>query len=142
MQRSQTPSEAGISLSHPRAAGTACTTTSIPTTPTNAKSSGPCEMGISADAPSATTGAMAKEEEEVADDGKTGALAKGGETHIARITGRTSLAREVGGISLVKITRNATQASLLCHHRQGGMKTSIRTRGLVASRSRAQLLAS
>ena len=77
-------------------------------------------------------GAMA-EDEEVEDDGKTVALAKGGVT---------SLTREVGGISLVKIARKATQAPLLCHHHQGGMQTSIRTRGLGASRSRAQSLAS
>ena len=116
--------------------------TSTPTTPTNAKSSGLCEMGVSADAPSATTGAMAEEEEEVEDDGKTVALAKGGVTDLARTAGRTSLAREVGGISLVRTALKATQASLLCHHRQGGMKTITRTRGLGASRSRAQSLAS
>ena len=63
-------------------------------------------------------------------------------TDLARIVGRTSLAREVGGISLVRIALKATQASLLCHHRRGGMKTIIRTRGLEASRSRAQSLAS
>src|SRR3954469_5226766 len=142
LQRNQTPSEAGISLSHPRAADIACTTTSTPTTPTNVKSSGPCEMGESADAPSATTGAMAEEEEEVADDGKTVALAKGGMTDLARIAGRASLAREGGQISLVRIAHTATQAFLLCRHRQGGMKTNIKTRGLGASRSHAQSLAS
>ena len=76
------------------------------------------------------------------DDGKTVPLAKGGVTDLARTAGRTSLARGVGGISLVRIAHKATQASLLCHHHQGGMKTSIRTRGLGASRSRAQSLAS
>ena len=141
-QQSQTPSKAGISLSHLRAADTACTTTSTPTTPMNGKSSGPYEMGVSADAPSATTGAMAEEEEEAEDDGKTVALAKGGMTDLARTAGRTSLTREDGGISLVRIARKATQASLLCHQHQGGMETSIRTRGLGASRSRAQSLAS
>ena len=99
-------------------------------------------MDVSAEAPSATTGAMVEEEEEVADDGKTVALAKGGVTDLARITGRTSLAREAGEISLVRIVRAATQAFLLCRHRQGGTKTNIRTRGLGASRSRAQSLAS
>ena len=94
-------------------------------------------MDVSADAPSATTGAMAEEEEEVEDDGKTVALAKGGVTDLARIVGRTSLAREAGEISLVRITRTATQAFLLCLHRQGGTKTNIKTRGLGASRSRA-----
>ena len=87
-------------------------------------------------------GATAEEEEEVEDDGKTVALAKGGATDLARTDGRTSLAREVGGISLVRTSLKATQASLLCHQRQGGMRTSIRMRGLVASRSRAQSLAS
>ena len=53
-------------------------------------------MGVSADAPSATTGAMAEEEEEVEDDGKTVALARGGVTDLARTAGRTSLMREVG----------------------------------------------
>ena len=65
-------------------------------------------MDVSADAPSAMTGAMAEEEEEVADDGKTVALAKGGVTDLARIAGRTSLAREAGEISLVRIARMAT----------------------------------
>ena len=99
-------------------------------------------MDVSADAPSAMIGAMAEEEEEVEDDGKTVALAKGGVTDLARTAGRTSLAREVGGNSLVRIALKATQASLLCHHHQGGMKTITRTRGLGASRSRAQSLAS
>ena len=99
-------------------------------------------MGVSVDAPSATIRAMAEEEEEVEDDGKTVALTKGGVTDLARTVGRTSLAREVGGISPMRIARTATQASHLCHHRQGGMKTSIRTRGFGDSRSRAQSLAS
>ena len=94
-------------------------------------------MDVSADAPSATTEDMAEEEEEVADDGKTVALAKGGVTDLARTAGRTSLARGVGGISLVRIARTVTQAFLLCCHHQGGMKTSIGMRGLGASRSRA-----
>ena len=99
-------------------------------------------MDVSADAPSATTGAMAKEEEEVEDDGKNVALAKGGVTDLARIAGRTSLAREAGEISLVRIARTATQAFLLCRHRQGGTKTNIKMRWLGASRSRAQSLTS
>ena len=90
-------------------------------------------MGVSADAPSATTGAMAEEEEEVEDDGKTVALAKGGVT---------DLAREAGGISVVRIARTATHASLLYRHHQEGTKTNIKTRGLGASRSRVQSLAS
>ena len=37
---------------------------------------------------------------------------KGGATNLARIAGRTRLAREAGGISLVRIARKGTQASL------------------------------
>ena len=92
-------------------------------------------MYVPADAPSAATTAMAEEEEEVEDDGTTEALAKGGVTDLARTAGRTSLTREAGGISLVRIALRATQASLLCHHHLGGMKTSIRTRGLGASKN-------
>ena len=108
-------------------------------------------MGISVDALSTTTGAMAEEEEEVEDDGKTVALAKGGVTDLARTAGRTSLVREVGGthlargvggIILARIAHKAMRASLLCHHSQGGMKTITRTKGLAASRSHAQSLAS
>ena len=99
-------------------------------------------MGVSADASTAATGAMAEEEEEVQDDGKTVALAKGDVTDLARTAGKTSLAREVGGVSLVWTALKATRASLLCHHSQGGMKTIIRTRGLEASRNRAQSLES
>ena len=69
------------------------------------------------------------------DDGTTEALAKGGMTALARTAGRTSLGRGLGGISLMRIARKVTQASLLCHRRQGGMRTSIRMRGLGASRS-------
>ena len=79
--------------------------TSTPTTPMNAKSSGPCETCVLADAPSAANGAMAEEEEAVEDNGKTVALAKGGVTDLARTAGRTSLAREAGGISLARIAR-------------------------------------
>ena len=103
----------------------------------NVKSSGLYEKDVSADTPSAVIGTMDEEE----DDGKIVALAKGGVTGLARTAGRTSLAREVGGISLVRTALKATQASLLCHH-QGGMKTSIRTRGLEASRNRVLSLAS
>ena len=99
-------------------------------------------MDTSAVALSATTGVMAEEEEEVADDGKTMALAKGGVTDLARIAGRTSFVREAGEISLVRIAHRATQAFLLCRHHQEGMKTNIKMRGLGDSRSRAQSLAS
>ena len=70
-------------------------------------------MDVSANALSATTGAMAEEEEEVADDGKTLALGKGGVTDLTRIAGRTSLAREAREISLVRIARAAMYAFLL-----------------------------
>ena len=99
-------------------------------------------MCVPADAPSVTTGAMAEEEEEVADDGKTMAFTRDGVTALARTAGRTSLAREDGGISLARIAHKATRASLLCHHSRGGMKTSISMRGLGASRSRVLSLAS
>ena len=99
-------------------------------------------MDVSADARSATIGAMAEELEEVADDGKTMALGKGGMTDLARIAGRTSLARGLGGVSLARIARRATQAFLLCHHHQEGMRTLIRTRGLGASRSHVLSIAS
>ena len=107
-------------------------------------------MDVSADSSSATTGAMAEEEEEVEDDGKTVALAKGGATDLARTAGRTSLVREVGGthlargvgeISLVRIAHRATQAFLLCRRRQGGTKASIKTRRLGASRNHVLSLA-
>ena len=80
----------------------------------NVKSSKLCEMGESANAQSATTGAMAEEEEEAVDDGKTMAFARDGVTALVRTAGRTSLAREAGGTSLVRATCTATQASLLC----------------------------
>ena len=97
---------------------------------------------MSVDAPNATIGATAEAEQEVEDDGTTVALAKGGVTDLARTAGRTSLARGLGGISLVRIARRATQAFLLCHHHQEGMKTIIRMRGLGFSRSHVQSLAS
>ena len=137
MQQNRTPSEAGISLSHPRAAGTACTTTSTPTTPMNAKTSGPCVKEWSAGVPTAVTGATAEEEEGTQDAGKTAALAKGGATGLARIAGRISLARETGGTSLARIVCKETQASLLCRRSQGETRTIIRMRGLGASRSHA-----
>ena len=94
------------------------------------------------DAPSATTRATTEEEEGTHDAGKTEAFAKGGATDLARITGRISLMRETGGISLARIVRKEMQASLRCHRSQGEMRTSIRTRGLGASRSHARSPAS
>ena len=107
----------------------------------NARSSEPSEKDASVDASSATTGAPA-EEEEVEDDGMTEALARSGVTALARIAGRTSVARGLGGIDLARTARRATKAFLLCRHRQEGMKTTTRTRGLGASRSRVQSPAS
>ena len=52
------------------------------------------------------------------------------------------LAREAGGISLARIARKATQASLHCRRSQGQTRTATRTRGLGASRSRARSPAS
>ena len=106
------------------------------------KNSEPCEMGELVNAQSAMTGAMAEEEEEVLDDGKTVASARDGVTALARTAGRTSLAREAGGTSLVRTVPMAAQASLLCRLHQGGMKTNTKTMGLGASKSRVQLLAS
>ena len=91
--------------------------TSTPTTPTNVKSSEPCEKEGSAVAPTAVTGATVEEEEGTQDAGKTAARAKGGVTDLARTAGRTSLvkeiggthlAREVGGISLARIAHKGT----------------------------------
>ena len=59
------------------------------------KSSEPFANDATVDALNAATGATAEEEEEVEDDGKTVALAKGGVTDLARTAGRTSLARGV-----------------------------------------------
>ena len=108
----------------------------------NVKSSELCEMGESSDAQSATTRAMADEEEEAVDDGKTVAFARDGVTALARTAGGTRLAREAGGTNLVRATRTATQASLLCRLHRGGTKTNTKTMGLGASKSRVQLLAS
>ena len=86
-----------------------------------------------ADAPSATTGATAEEEDVVADAGTTVARAR---------SGATSLVRTAGRISLVRIVLRATLAFLHYRHHQEGMTTTIKTRGLGASRSRAQSPAS
>ena len=99
-------------------------------------------MDASVDAPSATIRAMAEEEEEVEDDGKTVALARGGATDLARIAGRISLTRAPRGTSFVRIVLKATLAFVHYRHHPEGMTTTIRTRGLGASRSRAPSLAS
>ena len=109
--------------------------TSTPTTPTNVKSSEPCEKEGSAVAPTTVTEATVEEEEGMQDAGKTAARAKGGAINIVRIAGKTRLVRETGGIGLARIARKGTQASLHCRHIQGEMRTIIKTRGLGASRS-------
>src|SRR3954469_18473575 len=141
-RQNQTPSGARICLNPPGAAGTVCTTTSTPTTPTNAKNSAPCEKEESAVALTVLTGAMAEDEEETQDAGKIVARAKGGATNLARTASGTRLTRGTGGISLVRITLMATQACRRCRLSQGGMKTATKTRGLGASKSRAQSPAS
>ena len=62
------------------------------------------------------TGATAEEEDVVADARTTVACSRSSATGLVRTAGRTSLTRGLGGISLVRIARKATQASLLCHH--------------------------
>ena len=116
--------------------------TTTPTILTKAKNSGPCEKDMSANAPSAATGAMTEEEEGTQDAGQTAAHAKGGATNLARIAGRTRLAREAGGISLARIARKVTQASLRYRRSQGEMRTVIRTKGLGASRNHVRSPAS
>lgn len=100
------------------------------------KSSEPFEKDASVDAPSATTGATAEEEDVVADTGTIVARARSGVTGLVRTAGRISLARAPGGTSLVRIVLKATLAFLHYRHDLEGMTTSIKTRGLGASRSR------
>src|SRR3954466_13539250 len=113
-RQNQTPSRAKIYLNPPGAAGTVCTMTSTPTTPTNAKNSAPCEKEGSAVVLTVLTGATTEEEEETQDAGKTAARAKGGVINLARTAGGPCLAGGRGGISLVRIACRATQASLHC----------------------------
>ena len=92
-------------------------------------------MDASVDAPSATTEAMADEEDVAEDAGTIVAPARSGVTGLVRTAGRTSLPRAPGGISLAKTILRATLGFLRCLHRQEGTTTTIRTRGLGASRS-------
>ena len=89
-----------------------CTTTSTPTTPTNVKSSEPCDKEESAVALTAVTGATVEAEEETQDAGKTVGRTKGGATNLARIAGKTHLAREDGGISLARETGGISLARI------------------------------
>ena len=73
------------------------------------KSSEPYGKDATVDAPSATTGATAAEEDVEADAGTTVARARSGATGLVRTAGRISLARVPGGISLA---RNVLRAML------------------------------
>ena len=94
-------------------------------------------MDALVDAPSATTGATAMEEDAEADAGTTVARAKSGVTGLERTAGRISLVRVPGGTSLVRIVLRATPVFLHYRHHQEGMTTTIKARGLGASRSHA-----
>ena len=72
----------------------------------------------------------------VADAGTTVARARSGATGLVRTAGRISHARAPGGISLMRIVLRVTPVFPRCRHRQEGMTTTIKTRGLGASRSR------
>ena len=88
------------------------------------------------DAPSATTGATAEEEDVAEDDGTTVPLARNGATGLVRSAGRINLARVLGGISLARTVLRAMLEFLRCRPHQEGTATTIKTRGLGASRSR------
>ena len=68
-------------------------------------------------------------EEDVAEDAGT-TMAHGR-------SGATGLVRTAGRISLVRIARKVTQASLRCRRSQGETRTATKMRGLGASRSHA-----
>ena len=106
-----------------------------PTTPTIVRSSGPFAKDASVDTPSTVTGATAEEEDVAEDAGTTVALARSGVTGLVRTAGRTSLVRAPGGINLVKTVLRAMLGFLRCCHHQEGTTTTIRTRGLGASKS-------
>ena len=86
-------------------------------------------------APSAVTRAMAVEEDVEADAVTTVARARSGATGLMRTAGRTILARAPGGTSLVRIVLRATPVFPHYRRRQEGMTTTIKTRGLGASKS-------
>ena len=73
----------------------------------------------------------------VAGSGMTVARARSGATGLVRTAGRISLARAPGGISLVRIVLRATPVFLHYRHHQEGTTTTIRMRGLEASRDHA-----
>ena len=72
----------------------------------------------------------------VADARTTVAHARSGATGLVRTAGRTSLARAPGGISLARTALRAMPDFHRCCHRQEATTTTIKTRGLGASRSR------
>ena len=73
-------------------------------------------MDASVNAPSATTGATAEEEDEAEDAGTTAALARSGATDLMRTADKISLARAPGGTSLARITLRATPVFLRFRH--------------------------
>ena len=99
-------------------------------------------MDASVDAPSAMTGTTAEDEDEVEDAGTTVAHDRSGATSLVRTVGRISLVRVPGGISLARTALRATPVFLRFLHHQEGTTTTIRTRGLGASRSRVRSPAS
>ena len=76
------------------------------------------------------------EEDVEADAGTTVARARSGAAGLVRTAGRISLARVPGGISLARTVLRAMLGFLRCRHHQEGTTTTIKTRGLGASRSR------
>ena len=99
-------------------------------------------MDASVAAPSATTGATAEEEDVAEDAGTTVALARSGVTDLVRTAGKISLTRAPGGISLTRIALRETPVFLRYRHHQEGTTTTIKTRGLGASRIRVLSTAS
>ena len=79
---------------------------------------------------------------EVEDAGTDVTITKSGATILGRTAGRANLARAIGAISLVRTALRATLAFLHYRRHQEGMMTTIKTRGLGASRSRVQSPAS
>ena len=75
-------------------------------------------MDASVDAPSATTGATAEEEDVVADAGMTVARARSGATVLVKTAGRIILARAPGETSLARIAPRATPVFLRYRHHQ------------------------
>ena len=100
------------------------------------KRSGPFGMDASVDAPSATTGATAEEEDVAEDAGTTVALARSGVTSLVRTAGKISLARAPGEISLAETTLRATLVFLRCRGHPEGTTTTIWTKELGASKNR------